>query len=234
MKKYLQIVLLAMFIFASASNNTANAQNNVDTVCAAVSPTKLNKLYYGVPNPLEIAVAGYKSDDIQVSMSRGTITKVQGESGMYVAVVKIPVTADIMGYKRDYTDYTDILIQSNGKTLTTKRFRLDFLPTPTAVVGNNGSVEIFSKQELLWQAGVKAVIDNFDFDCKFNVISFTVSATIDGEVRSESSNSAAFTAAQKKLFSEAPSGSKVSIFDIKAKGSDGSVRDLQPLMYELK
>jgi hypothetical protein len=230
MKKLLQtIILLAVLAFAEVSNNTAKAQNNVDTVCAAVSPTNLNVLYYGAPNPLEIAVAGYKSDDIQVSMSRGTISKVQGELGMYVAVV--PVSGD---YKSHYWNHTDILIQSNGKILATKRFRLKFLPTPTAVVGNNGSVKTFSKQELLLHAGVKAVIDNFDFDCRFDVISFTVSATIDGEVRSESSNSAVFTAAQKKLFSEAPSGSKVSIFDIKAKGSDGSVRDLQPLIFELQ
>jgi hypothetical protein len=42
------------------------------------------------------------------------------------------------------------------------------------------------------------------------------------------------TAAQKKLINQAPSGSKIYIFDIKAQEPDGRVRDLQPINYELK
>ena len=43
--------------------------------------------------------------------------------------------------------------------------------------------------------------------------------------KSESSASSVFTAEQRKLIGQSPSGSKIYIFDIKAKGPDGRVRD---------
>ncbi len=221
MKKIQQfIILLAVLTFAAASNS-AKAQTDDETVCVAVSPTKLNVLYCGVPNPLEIAVSGYKPDDIQVSISQGTITNVQGQPGEYTAVVNDP-------------GYTDIIISCNGKTLATKRFRSKLTPTPTALVGGKHTGATFSKAVLMAQAGINAVAEDFDFELKYKVLSFTLSVTIDGETKSESSASAAFTRAQKDLISQSPSGSKIYIFDIKAKGPDGRVRDLQPLIYELK
>ncbi len=221
MKKIQQfIILLAVLTFAAAGND-AKAQTDDENVCAAVSPINMNVLYCGLPNPLEIAVSGYKPDDIQVSISQGTITNVQGQPGKYTAVVNNP-------------GYTDIIISSNGKTLVTKRFRSKLIPTPTALVGGKHTGAIFSKAELMAQAGIKAVAEDFEYDLKYEVLSFTLSVTIDGEVKSESSASSVFTAEQRKLIGQSPSGSKIYIFDIKAKGPDGRVRDLQPLIYELK
>ena len=214
------IIMLAVLTFAAAGNG-AMAQTDDENVCVAVSPVYMNILYCGLPNPLEIAVSGYKPDDIQVSISQGTITNVQGQPGKYTAVVNNP-------------GYTDIIISSNGKTLVTKRFRSKLIPTPTALVGGKHTGAIFSKAELMAQVGIKAVAEDFEYDVKFQVVSFTLSATIEGETKSESSTSSALTAAQKKLINQAPSGSKIYIFDIKAQEPDGRVRDLQPINYELK
>jgi len=69
---------------------------------------------------------------------------------------------------------------------------------------------------------------------KFNVVSFKVSATIKGFSQDATANSAAFTAQQKQIISQVPSGGKIYIEDIKAKGPDGSIRSLGTIAFKIK
>jgi gliding motility-associated protein GldM len=189
----------------------------------SVSPTKMNVLYIGVPNPIDITASGVPAEKLNVSISGGSITKA-GATGSYVAQVKAPGTVNIT---------VTANVDGQTKNLGSKQFRVKRVPDPVAKVAGKRD-GVVTKAELNAQAGVKADLENFDFDMKFNVVSFKVSATIKGFTQDATSNSAAFTAPQKQIISQVPSGSKIYIEDIKAKGPDGSIRSLGTIAFKIK
>lgn len=188
----------------------------------SVSPTKMNVLYIGVPNPMDITASGYNSEKLQVSISSGSITKTG--NGTYSVQVKQAGKATIT-------------VSCDGKVIGKKEFRVKRVPDPRACIGKdpaNMYGGTMAKASLSAQAGVLANLENFDFDMKFTVTGFTVSATLKGFREEASSNGPAFSAQQKQIISSVPSGQKVYIEDIKAKGPDGSVRNLGALSFKLK
>jgi gliding motility-associated protein GldM len=189
----------------------------------SVSPTKMNVLYIGVPNPIDITASGVPAEKLNVSISGGSITKA-GQTGSYVAQVKAPGTVNIT---------VTANVDGQTKNLGSKQFRVKRVPDPVAKVAGKRDGTV-TKAELAAQAGVKADLENFDFDMKFNVVSFKVSATIKGFSQDATANSAAFTAQQKQIISQVPSGGKIYIEDIKAKGPDGSIRSLGTIAFKIK
>ncbi|MCR4558808.1 MAG: hypothetical protein K5685_01875 [Bacteroidales bacterium] len=193
----------------------------------SVSPTKMNVLYIGVPNPLEVTASGYNSEKLHVTISQGSVSKGTA-AGAYSALVKTPGTAKVT---------VTATVDGQTKNLGTREFRVKRVPDPRASVttkeawGKGGTV---SKAMLAASAGVKAELENFDFDMKFQITGFKVSATIKGFVQDATSTGPAFTAQQKTIINQAPAGSKLYIEDIKAKGPDGSLRDLGAIVLKLK
>lgn len=193
----------------------------------SVSPTKMNVLYIGVPNPLEVTASGYNSEKLHVTISQGSVSKGTA-AGAYSALVKTPGTAKVT---------VTATVDGQTKNLGTREFRVKRVPDPRASVttkeawGKGGTV---SKAMLAASAGVKAELENFDFDMKFQITGFKVSATIKGFVQDATSTGPAFTAQQKTIINQAPAGSKLYIEEIKAKGPDGSLRDLGAIVLKLK
>ena len=70
-----------------------------------VSPTKMNVLYRGIENPIEISVPGIKQEALTATISTGTLSK--KPDGSYIAKVKkgseaiVKVSADINGKKQN-------------------------------------------------------------------------------------------------------------------------------------
>ena len=188
----------------------------------SVSPTKMNVLYIGVPNPIDITASGVPAEKLNVSISGGAISK--AGAGSYIAQVKAPGKAVIS---------VTANVDGQTKNLGSKEFRVKRVPDPVAKVAGKREGTV-TKAELAAQAGVKADLENFDFDMKFNVVSFKVSATIKGFSQDATANSAAFTAQQKQIIAQVPSGGKVYIEDIKAKGPDGSIRSLGTIAFKIK
>jgi N-acetylmuramoyl-L-alanine amidase len=62
---------------------TKKIQHNEDHK-VVIALDKMNMLYIGVDNPVSVAVSGYKTEDLIVSMQNGTIT---GKDGKYIARV---------------------------------------------------------------------------------------------------------------------------------------------------
>lgn len=178
-----------------------------------VAPTKMNVFYVGVDNPVDVSVAGVRPENVSVSITNGKIRK-KGNS--YVVNPRRPgnsyvtVSANIDGQKR-----------SMGQ----KDFRVKRVPDPVGKVNGKKGGGI-TKQLLLAQLGIAADLENFDFDLKFTVTEFTVSATMQGFARREVSNSYKFTEAQKTLINGLSKGQRLYIEDIKAVGPDGSTRSL--------
>lgn len=186
----------------------------------AVSPTKMNVLYLGLDNPIDVSVSGVASHLVQVSMSGGTISK-SGSS--YVA------------RPSSGSRTCDVIVSSDGKRMGSKQFRVKRVPDPIPTIfGINEDVTTLSKSQLAGAQGMEAKMKDFDFDMKFNILGFKVGVTVGGFFTEQTSNSAQFTAEQKRLMGNLNPGQQVTITDIRAKGPDGVERKLQPKVYRIR
>ncbi len=190
---------------------------------AVISPTKMNVFYAGVENPVEISVPGVNTADLKVSMSnvtsrkKGTEYLVKPESGSIGKKSVITVSAEIDG---------------SLKRMGSQEFRIKRVPDPVPVVAgmNGGKIR---KNVLVAQSAVFAEMKDFDFELEYKVTRFTVSAIKNGYSVDETSKSNVFTEAQKELIKGMSRGQKVSIENIRAKGPDGSTRNLGTITFVL-
>lgn len=200
-----------------------DAEYQVAEPSVTVSPTKMNVFYIGVDNPVDVLASGIPANKVKANISSGSITPAGGD-GKYIVRVKktggavISITAEVGG---------------KMVSMGSRDFRVKTVPDPIAKVGGE-SGGAMSINVLQAQAGVAAVLENFDFDLKFEVKSFTVSATIKGYEEEYTANSYAFTAQQKQLIAKLRPQSKVYITDIKAQGPDGTLRSLPSIAFKLK
>lgn len=188
---------------------------------AVISPTKMNVLYIGVPNPIDISVSGFRADQINANISQGSLSK----SGTgYVANVKTPGKCNISVSVKDD--------KGQSRSMGSMEFRIKRVPDPVPKVANlkGGSI---SKSLLVSQTGVKADLENFDFDLKFDVVGFLVEATIKGFSESKVSTGARFTPEQIALINKVAIGQSVYIADVKAKKPDGTVANIGTIKFKL-
>lgn len=199
---------------------------NVGAPNVIVSPTAMNVLYVGIPNPIDISVPGVASNLIQASMTNGSIRRgrVAGYRGEWVAspqnigqAAAINVSATINGERMRFPPY---------------EFRVQRIPDPVAKFANmtEGTV---TKNVALAQPGVFAVLENFLFDLEYTVTQFTVSVQQRGFDRSETSNSNRVTQEQRALIESLNRGQKLSIINIRAIAPDESTRRLPPIILTI-
>lgn len=190
-----------------------------------VSPDKMNVFYIGPDNPVSISVPGVPSDKITAVLTPagfGSISK--SSQGGYIVRVSRPgkcqiaVTADFNGKK-----------QNMGAV----EFRIKSVPDPIAVVLGMDGGDV-GKERLQAANTVDAKMKDFDFDLKFNVESFRVSAKIGAYFVEESSPNNRITQNMKQnIFSKVTKGNKVYFEDIKARGPDNKPRSLGVILFKI-
>ncbi|HWS00725.1 MAG TPA: gliding motility protein GldM, partial [Prolixibacteraceae bacterium] len=153
-----------------------------------VSPTKMNVLYYGIPNPVSVSVPGISSRDITVTMKNGRIE--QTANGYLAYPEKITEKAYIT---------VSATVDKVVKPMGTAEFRVKRVPNPIATVAGKNE-GLISKNELIAEQGVFAEIPDFDFEMKFQVLSFIVSTSKGGFIVDKATNGARFSQEQRDLF----------------------------------
>jgi gliding motility-associated protein GldM len=188
-----------------------------------VSPTKMNVFYRGVDNPVSISVSGYSDKDIRPSMSNGTLSK--GSEGWIVKPGKdAEATISATVTNPDGT----------SKTMTGMKFRVKNVPSPTPYfAGKSVNDETIKKAELTAAAGVIAKMIDFEFDLKFEVTEYRVTMIIGGTPIEKMTKGAAVSGDMKEMFQKAKPGQKVYIEGIKARGPDGTTRNLGSLSFKV-
>jgi gliding motility-associated protein GldM len=191
---------------------------------ATISPLKMNVLYANLPNPVSVSAPGISSKDLSVEMTNGRIEKTA--DGFLAYPEKVGVNA-IITVKVTSEDRT-------VKTIATTSFRVKRVPNPTAKVAGKSGDDI-SKIDLMAELGVFAEMgDDFDFDLKFNILSFDVSNPSVGGYESKASTTGArFSQQQKDIFKGLSRGSRVIIENIIAKGPDGFTRTLNKIVFKI-
>ncbi|MEI7829041.1 MAG: gliding motility protein GldM [Prolixibacteraceae bacterium] len=193
----------------------------VEKPSMTVSPTRMNILYLGLPNPISVSVPGISSRDIQVSMKNGRIE---------------PSADGFLAYPEKLTEKAYISVSATVdkvvKQMGTVEFRVKKVPNPIATVAGKNE-GLISKNELTVEQGVFADIPDFDFDMKFKVLSFVVSTSQGGFVVDRATTGAKFTQEQRDLFKGLTKGSRLYIDNIVAKGDDGLTRNLSAISFKI-
>jgi hypothetical protein len=199
--------------------------STLSNAAMVVSPSKMNVLYIGVENPIDIAVSGVSPDKLVVSASQGCeIKEVKGYPGRYIATCKAGINSvDISCLVKDGKR----IIPMRGAF----RCRVKPLPDPFAKVGGQSDNGKIGKGLLLSSGGVAAVFNNLDFDVHITVSSFTVTTKDSTTFYSEFTNfGPLFSEGQLKLMKKTENNDKVIIEDIKVKMPDGTTRTLPPIV----
>jgi gliding motility-associated protein GldM len=182
----------------------------------------MNVFYIGVENPVSISVPGYGSDKITASISSGSIS---GSNGKYI--VKVTTVGK-----------TNVTVSAKGddgkpKSFPPKEFRIKRVPDPIAKVGNSSGGKVPAAQFKV-QRGVLAVLENFDFELKFNVIGFEMTyAAKRQDLVSKVAKGPSFTPEMLDYLQKAKPGDTFYFDDIRVQGPDGATRKLPSIVFQL-
>jgi hypothetical protein len=114
----------------------------------------------------------------------------------------------------------------------TAEFRVKRVPNPIATVAGKNE-GLISKNELIAEQGVFAEIPDFDFEMKFQVLSFIVSTSKGGFIVDKATNGARFSQEQRDLFKGLTRGNRLYIENIMVKGEDGLTRTLSAISFKI-
>jgi gliding motility-associated protein GldM len=187
-----------------------------------ISPTKMNVLYRGVQNPLEIGVPGVDPAKIRVSGPG-----ISGSNGNYVANVTNVSGTDV-NISVSVED-----VDADGKKVVrnmgSKPFRIKGLPPAQGMMYKRTEGK-FAKN-LVNAATIEAAYQDFPFDLPLTVTSFEVA--IPG-FPPEAINGNKMTSTVGQRLATLKPNSTIVIRDIKARGPGGLVvRNISPIAIEV-
>jgi len=179
--------------------------------------------YRGIDNPVDISVAGYSAKDISPSMTNGSLAKAaQGY------IVKPGKDAKSM------VSVTVTNPDGSKKSLPGVEFRVKNVPSPQPYFGGKTITDqAIKKSDLQAAAGVIAKLEAFEFDLKFDVVEYTVSATVTGSYAEDIVKGAAVSGKAKEIFGKLKTGQKVYIENVKVKAPDGTIRTIGNLAFKV-
>ena len=206
----------------TSTNKPFKREYQVEEPSLVVAPTKMNVFYLGVDNPVEISVPGTPADRIVASSNNGRIIP----SGRgYIVKPTREGNCDI-----------SVSVREGGTTRSqgSKPFRVRKVPNPYVTLAGvpGGSL---AKSKILGELGPKLTMpDWFEFDLKFDVVNFSLSATQGGFTRTEQSTSANFTTAMRDMLRGVNPGSKIYIEDVVGVGPDGTPRPIGTIAVKVQ
>jgi len=206
----------------------------VGTTGASLQLDKMNVFYIGVPNPVTVSAAGYSVEDVSLKLpsSASQNPGTAGKGHFDITVTQAgKIDVDIMAKSKD----------KNGAPIkvSTIPIRVKYIPDPVAKVGGK-SGGTMSAASFRVQIAPAAELKDFDFDARFQVVSFSYSMLPKGKEYQgpyivNNANGCRFTdnASITKLMDKARPGDKVFIEDIKAIGPDKRPRTLSTIILTL-
>ncbi len=192
----------------------------------AISATKMNVFYIGVPNPVEISASGISSNKMNVGMTGGGGTIKRNGDGTYTVNVTQPTKKGQFAY---------VTVSAPGIETSKKAFRVKRIPTPTVKLGrklgggiNNGEFKV--------NRGLIPVLEGFDFDARCNVVGFRmVRAPKRDDPRAVQNRGGKFSAETMALVNKAKPGDRYFFEEVKCKcPGDKYAREVNSLSFLIK
>jgi gliding motility-associated protein GldM len=174
----------------------------------------MNVFYIGVDNPVDISVPGVPSEKLRPSISGGSLS---GAKGKYIVKVNSGLEATI-NVGADFEGTT--------KSMGSFKFRIKRVPDPVAKFAGKKGSDALQKNQVLAAQGVIAEMENFDFDLKFQVVSFDLSCVIGGVEATAKSNGNMISPDQRTYLNKVKLGGKVYIDQVKVRAPNGEIRTI--------
>lgn len=204
----------------------------VGTTGASMQLDKMNVFYIGVDNPVTVAAAGYSVEDVSLNIPGATVRDSSVKGRYNIRVEKVG------------TINVAIMAKAKGeggapKTVGNMVVRVKKIPDPIVKVGNVAGGTMNAATFRI-QVAPAAVLENFDFEAKFRIVSFEFSVLpkgreILGPYKVANPGGCRFTANPdiQKAMGQLRPGDKVFIEGIKAVGPDGKDRVLPAMVFSL-
>lgn len=186
---------------------------------ASVFLEKMNVLYMKEDNPVKISGGSVGREKVHVSFTNGDITHGQGD--------EYTITPTTPGEGK-------IIVDADGKK-TFFDMRIKYLPNPTGFVGTRTGGAI-SSAEFKADAALLAHLDNSDFISPFVIVSYRLGA-LGGNIsqyQEAPNDGPRWTGAAADIVRKASPGTNIFFTEIRVKGRDGRVRELPPMVFNLK
>jgi len=204
-------ILLLLFVL---ENNCVAQYNKVNTMkvrksnhCLGVELTNLNVLYQGVENPILIVYSGNRK--LLVKIDKGTIKET--EPGKYVVQINEGRAATISMYE----------VHGNAnKIIGEKKYRVLAIPKPYAMFAGKKSGDEITKA-LLLIGSLSVINDNFLFDVRYKIVSYSISVNFGGDFKTENFIGDILSDRQIVTLTKLKNNQYVYIEDIKVQLLDG-------------
>ena len=185
-------------------------QYRVDAPMSVISPDAMNVLYTVVDNPVSIAVPGYSSEELTLHSNLNGDCRIKRiKNGTYQINIK-----EQRGKNRKKE--IKLTVKANNKIVGKPiKFRVKNVPEPYPKLGNIVGYGEMSKADLGVAWGLTAKLDNFEFDLKYKVVSFTMSYPGAGGQQDLKVSGGQFPENVKKEFGSIKRGQTINFRDIK-------------------
>ena len=207
-------------------NYNFTKEYQVTAPSVTISPTKMNVFYRGIANPIDVSVPGIAKENLDIRITNGRIAQQDNTYMVY------PNELDEQGRRTTVSVYANV--GGAERLMGSMNFRVKRVPDPIAQIGNQSGGNI-RKEDLDVEDGILAVLPDFDFNLRFTITQFDLNITAaGGYVNTYKSTNNRFTPEQKAQFRNLATGSIIYIDNIKAKGDDGTDRELDPISFKIR
>ena len=193
----------------------------------AVSPDKMNVFYIGVDNPITVSAAGIAPGDLVVSGSGGGMSIKPTGPGKYI----VRASSESKDAKITVSARTKDGVKAQGPPAP---FRIKRIPDPVAAVAGKKGFSEIRRVDVAGIGAVAAKLEGFDFEANFIVTSFDFTAIVKGQPVSYSGKGPSMTSEMKTALSKVSTGSKIFIDNVRAKGPDGTLRNIPGVTLKVK
>ncbi|MFN8287611.1 MAG: GldM family protein [Chitinophagales bacterium] len=213
--------LFLLFVLVNLHAQSADSLLQKNGIC--VNASKMNVLYMGVDNPVEVYAAGRSADDLLLDLEGGSLQKTT--TGHYTARVNavgnctLVVSQNVAGTKLVLGKYT---------------FKAKRLPDPQATLGGmlrGGKAPV---EKILSMKSVVPMLLLFEFDAEFQVKSFSVSLISNGKISSAGTKGSVFSKEMKELIGSAKTGDMLLVQDIMVEWPDKSSKEINAVVIKVE
>lgn len=219
--KFLGFMLSLTHIAFAQKNNSKTITVRKNNHCIGVEQPALNVLYRGIENPIHVVYSG--NCELKLNIDKGIIIdKLEGDYSVFVNEGSLCEIS---------------IFEKRGKELKcigVKKYRIKSVPDPLPTFAGKRNGEEISKA-LMMQGSLAVNLENFLYDIRFEIVSFSVSFNFYGDYKTSTAFGNNFTAEQLSWISKAKNASRIIIEDIKVReqGGKGSVRTLPSITLRI-
>lgn len=194
-----------------------------------VSATKMNVVYRGIPNPIDLAVAGRTWDELEVSVDSIHTWECRGDGSCVLTPSKDPSVQSVQVHVR----IPDA--PPGEQILEPVEFRIKGIPDPSLYwMGRVASDQYITRSTIFSFAPVAARMTGFDFDVQIRVIAFWLGVERHGVFKYFRSDTNRLTEEMKTALGQTQRGDRIWLGNALVSMPDGTERELPPLLLTLQ